>query len=39
MSPAQVAAIFEGHGYMKQKSSVSDLMQFAASMGMDVKKP
>ena len=34
LSPAQVAAVFEGMGYMKQKAGTSDIMQFAKSLGL-----
>jgi hypothetical protein len=36
LSPAQVGAIFEGMGYMKQKAGHGDVMQFAKSLGLNV---
>jgi hypothetical protein len=38
LSPAQVGAVFEGMGFMKQKSGSSDIMQFATKMGLPVNK-
>jgi hypothetical protein len=38
LSPAQVGAVFEAKGWMKQRAGAEQLAAFAAQMGMKIDK-